>query len=65
MQGHLTGERIEVEIETECKHCGEALHITVDSDLGWSVAEPGARVLVFSPDVDWQGFTDPTIIHAY
>ncbi len=65
MQGRLWGERVEVEISTECKHCGEALHLTLDSDLDWTVAEPGADPMVFSPDVDWSRLTDPNIIHAY
>ena len=60
-----TNEPLAVEIESECKHCGRSLHLTVDSDLRWSVGEDDAKPLVFEPQVDWQQFTAPNIIHDY
>lgn len=65
VQGRLRDEPLEVCIETECGHCGEALHIVMDSELGYRVEEAGAEPMVFSPQVDWQEFDEPNIIHAY
>jgi hypothetical protein len=41
------------------------MHITVDSELKYSVNEEGAELLVFEPHINWQTFTEPNIIHAY
>jgi hypothetical protein len=41
------------------------MHITVDSDMRYEAHDAGADPLVFMPDVDWQTFTEPNIIHAY
>ncbi len=65
MQGHLRGEELSIEIESECVHCRQALHITADQELRWSVAEPGARPLIFEPDVDWARLEAPTIVDDY
>ncbi len=65
MQGQLTGEPVTVEIETACKHCGQLLHIELDSNLNYRIAEKDAKPLVFMPDIDWQSFREPNIIHAY
>lgn len=65
MQGRLRNEELTVEVESECVHCRRALHLTFDSELDWRVAERGARPLLFEPDVDWQTFTAPNIIHDY
>ena len=65
MQGHLRDERLAVEIETECVHCGQELHLTLDSELRWSVKEDDASPLLFVPDVDWKHFNAPNIIDGY
>jgi hypothetical protein len=65
VQGTLQNKYLSVEIETSCKHCDQRLHITLDSNLKVSVREQGVTHLVFMPDVDWEHFTDPTIINAY
>jgi hypothetical protein len=65
VQGRLRNELISVEIETNCKHCGQALHLTVDSAMRFSVGESGAAPLMFSPDVDWEHFTGRSIIDSY
>ncbi len=65
MQGRLRGEPVEVTIDTECAHCGQPIQMTLDSDLHYRVLTAGAMPLVFEPDVDWEIFTDPNIIHAY
>jgi hypothetical protein len=39
--------------------------ITVDSEMRYHVHDPEADPLVFMPDIDWQSFTEPNIIHAY
>ena len=53
------------EIETQCRHCAAPLHIALDGALGVSLREAAARPLVFMPDVDWQKFSERTIIDAY
>ena len=65
VQGQLRNEHLTVEIETVCVHCGQPLHITVNSDLQWSVREQDASPLLFEPEVDLEHFTDSTIIDAY
>lgn len=65
VQGRLRKERLSVEIETACAHCGQELHITVDSEIEWSVKEQGAQPLLFEPEVDWSRFEGPNIIGRY
>ncbi len=52
-------------IETECKHCGQAMRIGVDSDMQISFHDYKNKPWVFMPEVDWNGFTGRTIIDAY
>ncbi len=49
MQGQLRGEPLSVVIETECAHCHQPLHLEIDGDLNYRVAESGAEPLVFVP----------------
>ncbi len=65
MQGRLRQEPVSVEITTRCSHCEQALHLTIDSEMRISVREPQAQPLAFMPDVDWETFKEPNIIHAY
>jgi len=68
VQGRLRNENLVVEIESACAHCGQEIHLTVNSELQWSVQEPGApgaQPLLFMPEVDWQHFAEPNIIDAY
>jgi hypothetical protein len=41
------------------------MHITVDSDLHFSVRDEQAVPLVFMPDVVWDNFAERTIIDSY
>lgn len=67
VQGGLRKEPLSFEIETECAHCGQPLHLTIDSDLRYQVpeADEGAEPLVFQPLIDWATFTEPNIIDAF
>jgi len=65
VQGHLRHEKLTVELETVCAHCGKELHLTLDSELQWSVKEHDANPLVFEPEVDWAHFEGPNIIQDY
>ena len=65
MQGRLRDGYLAVSIETECAHCGQPLHISVDSDLKYRVVDKDASPLVFEPRVDWETFTKPNIIDDY
>jgi len=65
VQGRLRGEKLSIELESECAHCGRALHISVDSELNSQVREKDAAPLLFEPDVDWKAFQGANIIHDY
>jgi hypothetical protein len=65
VEGRLRKEYVSVEVETKCQDCGAGMHINLDSEMKVSVREPGATPLVFMPDIDWEHFTEPTIIDAY
>jgi hypothetical protein len=65
VESRLRRERLEVEIETSCAHCGRALHIVVDEQLRWRVRESGANPRVFLPQIDWATFREPNIINDY
>ena len=65
VQGRLREEYLTVAIETQCAHCGEAMHIDLDSELKYRVRENDARPLMFEPRVDWDTFEEPNILHAY
>ena len=65
VQGQLHQEWLCVEIETACAHCRQPLHLTVDSEMHYTVREQDATPLVFEPEIDWAHFTKPTIIDDY
>jgi len=65
VQGFLRGEHISIEVTTECKHCGQVMHLTVDSNMQVSVGESDVNPLVFMPDIDWGNFTERNIIDSY
>ncbi|UCG24516.1 MAG: hypothetical protein JSW55_00485 [Chloroflexota bacterium] len=66
MQGRIReGEGLAFDIQTECGHCGRALGLEVDAAMDFKQDESGAEPLVFMPDVDWDHFEEPNIIHAY
>jgi len=64
VQGRLRGEKLSVKVETSCAHCGREMHLTIDSDLRWSVEEDASPML-FRPDVDFRKLKDPSIIDAF
>ena len=65
VQGQLRNEPLSAAIETQCAHCGQPLHLTVDSQMGYQVSETDAEPLVFRPEIDWSTFTEPNIIDAF
>jgi hypothetical protein len=65
VEGKLRNEYLMAEVHSECKHCGQALHITVDSSMHVTVCEGDAAPWVFMPDMDWEHFSERTIIDAY
>ena len=65
MQGRLRGEKLRVRIESSCRHCALPIVIEVDDDLRWQVLTPGVSPLLFEPDMNWQDFRGPNIIHDY
>jgi hypothetical protein len=65
VQGKIRNVFLTAEVETKCHHCGQSLHLAVDSEMQIAVAEKGADPWVFMPDMDWEHFTERTIIDAY
>ena len=65
MQGQLRGEPLAVVISTLCAHCGQPLHLEIDSELNYRVMEDGAEPLVSVPMVDFSELEDPSIIDAF
>jgi hypothetical protein len=65
VQGQLRQETISLSIDTECAHCGEEIRINIDSELNFSVTNPGAEPLIFVPTVDFSTLEDPSIIDAF
>jgi hypothetical protein len=65
VQGRLRQAYVSIDVDTTCKHCGQAIQFAIDSDLRVAVRESGAKPLVFMPDIDWDNFAERTIIDAY
>jgi hypothetical protein len=65
VQGQLRREKLTIDINTECAQSGQPLHIKMDGELNYQVAEKDAQPLVFEPHIDWANFTEPNIIDAY
>jgi hypothetical protein len=65
VQGQLRQETLTFSIQTSCAHCGQPIHIEIDSGLHYMVAETDAAPLVFVPMVDFAKLKDPSIIDAF
>jgi hypothetical protein len=65
VEGRLRGEKLLVRIDSECRHCAKPLALEVDEELHWRVISRGASPLLFEPDIQWDTFTKPNIIHDY
>jgi hypothetical protein len=65
VQGQIRNESLTVTIETQCAHCAQPIHLTIDSELNYRVHETGAAPLVFEPQVNWATLNAPNIIDAY
>jgi hypothetical protein len=65
VQGQLRKEVLSFQIETTCAHCGQPIHIEIDSHLHFQVKEAGADPWVFAPEVDFERLEDPSIIDAF
>ncbi len=65
MQGQLRKEHLSFTITTECAHCHRLLHIDINSELNYRVAEADAQPLVYAPMVNFGELDDPSIIDAF
>ena len=65
MQGQLRQEHLTFFIQTSCAHCGQQIHLEIDSDMHYQVAEAEADPLVFVPMVNFARLKDPSIIDAF
>jgi hypothetical protein len=65
VEGRLRRRKLSVEIDTQCAHCGRTMRFVVDSTLKRRVYDRDSKPLLFEPEVNWETFTEPNIIHAY
>jgi hypothetical protein len=65
VQGQLRKEQLSFTLTTECAHCHQPLHIDMDSELNYRMAEAEAQPLVYAPLVDFGQLDDPSIIDAF
>jgi hypothetical protein len=65
VQGQLRKEYVSIEVETQCQHCDQVMHMTIDSNMQVSIRESDANPWVFMPDIDWNSFAERTIIDSY
>jgi hypothetical protein len=66
VQGQLRkGEELTFDIRTQCAHSGRSIHFEMDGQLNYRLVDTEARPLMFAPDVDWDQFEEPNIIHAF
>jgi hypothetical protein len=56
---------LRVRIDSVCHHCSQPLTIEVDDELRSRLASSGASPLLFEPDMNWDAFHAPNIIHDY
>jgi uncharacterized metal-binding protein YceD (DUF177 family) len=56
---------LSVRIDSECRHCARPLQFTVDEELNYQFASPGASPFLFEPEIHWPSFTGANIIHDY
>jgi hypothetical protein len=65
VQGQLRGQPLSFVVATSCAHCGQPLHLEIDSELNYRVVEAEADPHVFVPMVDLFELEDPSIIDAF
>jgi hypothetical protein len=65
VQGRLRSEKLSFSVQTECGHCGEPLHLEIDSEMNYRVLEDGAAPLVYAPLLDVTQLKDPSIIDGF
>jgi hypothetical protein len=65
VQGQLRQEYLEIDIASECGHCGKRISLRVDSEMDASLDEADPSMLIFFPQIAWDTFEEPTIIDAY
>ena len=65
VQGHLRSEPVSIEVETECVHCSQPIHLRVDSEMKVEVDPPEADPLIFTPDAETFGTEAPSIIDGF
>lgn len=63
MQGRLRNEPLSFTITTECGHCGQPIHLEIDSSLNYRVVEADVEPLLFVPMTG--KIKDKSIIDAF
>jgi hypothetical protein len=65
VQGRLRKESISVTIDTVCAHCDNPIKIMIDGEMNCEVAQENANLYIFDPQIDWEFFSAPNIIHDF
>jgi lactam utilization protein B len=65
VQGRLRKESISVTVDTVCTHCDHPITIMIDSEMNVEVAQENASLHIFDPQIDWESFSAPNIIHDF
>jgi hypothetical protein len=58
-------ESLTIIVKTECAHCGQPLHLEIDSEMRCRVEEAGTAPWVFVADVDFSKLTEPSIVDVF
>jgi len=65
VQGRLRKQDLTFQVQTECGHCGEPIHLEIDSELNYRVLGEAPSPLVYAPMVDFDKLDDPSIIDGF
>jgi hypothetical protein len=65
VEGRLRNEALSVDVSTECAHCKQPMHLTIDHELSCTVRDKGCKPVVFIPDVDLLRLEEESIINAF
>jgi hypothetical protein len=64
VQGQYLKKILTCHVETECGHCGEPIHLELDSELNFRIGEGEEFPLVYSPMIAIHAL-EPSIIDGF
>ncbi len=65
VQGRLRQQEVVIQVETECAHCKQSMHLEIDGEMNCRSRETDCHPIIFVPDVDFGRLKDPNIIDAF